>query len=120
MRWVFRTGGYVYGSPAVLGHRVFVGSYDGTFYALDAATGRKLWSFHANGPISGSATAIGGIVYFATLHRRTYALDDATGKLVWSFHDGSFTPVVTDGKRLFLVGWSKIYAFTPAGGARSR
>ena len=120
VRWVFHTGGYVYGSPAVLGHRVFVGSYDGTFYALDAATGEQLWSFHANGPISGSATVIGGIVYFATLHRRTYALDAATGRLVWSFHDGSFTPVVTDGKRLFLVGWSKIYAFTPAGAAPSR
>jgi outer membrane protein assembly factor BamB len=119
VRWVFHTGGYVYGSPAVSGHRVFVGSYDGTFYALDAATGRKLWSFHANGPVSGSATVIDGVVYFATLHRRTYALDAATGRQVWSFHDGAFTPVVTDGKRLFLVGWSKVYGFTPSA-ARSR
>lgn len=113
LRWVFHTAGYVYGSPAVWQHRILVGSYDGTFYALDAATGAKLWSFHANGPISGSATVVDGIVYFATLNRRTYALDVRTGKLVWSFHDGAFTPVVTDGKRLFLVGWSKIYAFAP-------
>lgn len=120
VRWVFHTGGYVYGSPAVVGHRVFVGSYDGTFYALDAATGGKLWSFHADGPISGSATVLDGLVYFATLHHRTYALDAATGRLVWSFHDGAFTPVVTDGTRLFLVGWSKIYAFSAAAGAPSR
>jgi len=119
VRWIFHTTGYVYGSPAVLGHRVFVGSYDGDFYALDAATGRQLWRFHANGPISGSATVIDGLVYFATLKRRTYALDAATGKQVWSFHDGAFTPVVTDGKRLFLVGWSKVYAFSPTA-ARSR
>ncbi len=113
VRWVFHTGAYVYGSPAVWDERVLIGSYDGNFYALDAATGAKRWSFRANGPISGSATVIDGIVYFATLHRRTYALDVRTGRLVWSFHDGAFTPVVTDGKRLFLVGWSKIYAFLP-------
>jgi outer membrane protein assembly factor BamB len=120
VRWVFQTGGFVYGSPAVWQHRVFVGSYDGTFYALDAATGRKLWSFHANGSISGSATVVDGIVYFATLHKRTYGLDARTGKLVWSFHDGAFTPVVTDGKRLFVVGWSKLYAFSSAAAKRSR
>ncbi|HUJ55228.1 MAG TPA: PQQ-binding-like beta-propeller repeat protein [Gaiellaceae bacterium] len=113
VRWVFATGGYVYGSPAVWDGRVFIGSYDGHFYALDAATGAKLWSFHANGPISGSATVVDGIVYFATLRGGTYGLDARTGKLVWHFHDGRYTPVVTDGQRLYLVGWSKIYAFLP-------
>ncbi len=113
LRWSHGTGGYVYGSPAVWQGRVFVGSYDHTFYAFDAATGSLLWKFHANGPISGSATVVDGLVYFATLERRTYALDAATGKQVWTYPDGSFTPVVTDGKRLYLVGWSKVYAFSP-------
>ena len=62
-----RPAAYVYGSPAVWRGRVFVGSYDHTFYALNAATGAVLWKFHANGPISGSATVVDGIVYFATL-----------------------------------------------------
>ncbi len=113
LRWKRGTGGYVYGSPAVWHGRVFVGSYDHTFYALDAATGTVLWKFHANGPISGSATVVDGLVYFATLERRTYALDAVTGKQVWTYPDGSFTPVVTDGEKLYLVGWSKVYAFSP-------
>ena len=113
LRWSYKTGGFVYGSPAVWQHRVFVGSYDHTFYALDAATGKLLWKFPANGPISGSATVVDGIVYFATLKRRTYALDALTGKEVWTYPDGAFTPVVTDGKRLYLVGWGKVYAFSP-------
>ena len=113
LRWSYDTGGFVYGSPAIWHSRVFVGSYDHTFYALDAATGALLWKFPANGPISGSATVVDGIVYFATLKRRTYGLDAMTGKQVWTYPDGAFTPVVTDGHRLYLVGWGKVYAFSP-------
>jgi outer membrane protein assembly factor BamB len=113
LRWSYRTGGFVYGSPAVWRGRIFVGSYDHTFYALNAATGALLWRFHANGPISGSATVVDGIVYFATLKRRTYGLDALTGKQVWTYPDGAFTPVVTDGQRLYVVGWGKVYAFSP-------
>ncbi|HZT54497.1 MAG TPA: PQQ-binding-like beta-propeller repeat protein [Gaiellaceae bacterium] len=119
LRWSYATGGYVYGSPAVWEGRVFVGSYDHTFYALDAATGTLLWRFRANGPISGSATVVDGIVYFATLRRRTYALDARTGRQVWTYPDGAFTPVVTDGRRLYLVGWAKVYAFSPRRGLRT-
>ena len=85
----------------------------GRLRALDAATGGLFWKFRANGPISGSATVVDGIVYFATLKRRTYGLDARTGKVVWTYPDGSFTPVVTDGKRLYVVGWGKVYAFSP-------
>jgi outer membrane protein assembly factor BamB len=113
LRWSYRTGGFVYGSPAIWHQRVFVGSYDRWFYAFDAATGKVLWKFHANGPISGSATVVDGIVYFATLKRRTYGLDALTGKQVWTWPDGAFTPVVTDGHRLYVVGWGKVYAFSP-------
>ena len=113
LRWSYRTGAFVYGSPAVWHGRIYVGSYDHWFYAFNAATGAVLWKFHANGPISGSGTVVDGIVYFATLKRRTYALDALTGKQVWTYPDGAFTPVVTDGQHLYLVGWGKVYAFSP-------
>ena len=32
----------------------------------------------------------------------------------FGYPDGAFTPVVTDGKRLYVVGWAKLYAFSPA------
>jgi outer membrane protein assembly factor BamB len=113
LRWSYGTGGYVYGSPAIWRQRVLVGSYSGRFYAFDAATGAVKWTFHANGPISGSATVIDGVVYFATLKGRTYGLEAATGKQVWSFPDGKYTPVVADRKRLYVVGYSTVYAFKP-------
>jgi outer membrane protein assembly factor BamB len=112
-RWSFSTGGYVYGSPAVWQQRVFVGSYDHYFYALDAATGSLLWKFKTDGPISGSATVVNGIVYFATFDHHTYALDARTGRLLWTFPHGRYTPVVTDGKRLYLLGFSILYGLEP-------
>jgi len=115
--WAHGTGAYVYASPAVYDGRVFVGSYDHQFYALDAMTGKTVWTFTANGPISGSATVVDGLVYFANLGspgaRRTYALDTRTGKEIWFWHDGGFGPVVTDGSKLYVGGWGKIYAFEP-------
>src|SRR5207244_1940672 len=101
-RWVFRTdgavkgsasyaGGAVYASPAIWRQLVLVGSYDRTFCAFDAATGRVRWRFHANGRISGSASVVDGIVYFSTLQRRTYGLDAGTGRAVWMYPDGEYT-----------------------------
>jgi outer membrane protein assembly factor BamB len=116
LRWSHSTGGYVYSSAAVADERVFVGSYGGSFYALDAATGDVLWRFKANGPISGSPTVIGRVVYFSTLKRRTYALDVRTGQVRWTYPDGKYSPVVTDGKRLYLVGYTRLYGMLPTHG----
>jgi outer membrane protein assembly factor BamB len=92
---------------------VLVGSYDGFFYALDAATGDVRWRYDAAGPISGSATVLAGLVYFSTLRERTLALNAGTGKLVWSFPDGKYSPAVSDGERLYLVGYGRLYGMTP-------
>jgi outer membrane protein assembly factor BamB len=113
LRWSHGTGGYVYSSPAVWNRRVYAGSYDHNFYCFDAATGDVRWSFHANGPISGSPTIINGIVYFATLAQRTYALNAVTGNQVWTFPDGKYSPVVADQKRLYLVGYARVYGMVP-------
>ena len=71
------------------------------------------WRFHANGPISGSPTIIGRIVYFATLAGRTYGLNAVTGRQVWTFPDGKYSPIVADSKRLYLVGYAKVYGMVP-------
>jgi outer membrane protein assembly factor BamB len=113
LRWSQGTGGYVYASPAVYKGRVYAGSYSGTFFAFDAATGDVDWSFPANGPISGSPTVVDGLVYFATLKERTYALNAGNGKRVWSFPDGKYSPLVTDGKRPYLIGNARVYGMNP-------
>jgi outer membrane protein assembly factor BamB len=111
LRWSYTTGGYVYASPAIYGRLVLVGSYDHTFYAFDAATGAVRWRFRANGAISGSASVVNGIVYFSTFGHRTYGLNAATGKLIWQWPDGEYTPAVADKRHLFVVGYTRIFAF---------
>ena len=114
LRWSRSTGSYVYASPAVWRQLVLVGSYDHVFYAFDAATGAVRWSFPANDRISGAASVIDGVVYFSTFAHRTYALAAATGRLLWTWPDGEYSPVVTDGRRLYLTGRGRIYALTTA------
>ena len=94
-----QTGAYVYASPAVtnapgLGPMIYLGSYDGTFYALNARSGRIAWHFNAHGKISGSATIVGRTVYFADLGtHRTYGLGISTGRVTFEKDTGSFDPV---------------------------
>ena len=113
VRWSHGTGGYVYSSPAVWNRRVYAGSYDHRFYCFDAATGDVRWSFDATAPISGSATVIDGVVYFATLDGRTYGLNALTGKKLWTLPDGKYSPVVADTRRLYLVGYARVYGMVP-------
>ena len=117
--WAVQTGAYVYASPAVtnapgLGPTIYLGSYDGTFYAIDARSGHIAWKFDAHGKISGSATIIGRTVYFADLGtHRTYGLGISTGRPVFQLGTGSFDPVVSDGKNVYLTGLEGLYAFAP-------
>jgi outer membrane protein assembly factor BamB len=119
--WAYQTGAYVYASPAVtdapgIGPTVYVGSYDGNFYALNARTGHVDWTFNAGGKISGSATIVGRYVYFADLGTHTsYGLGISTGRVAFKMPTGSFDPVISDGKRIFLTGYTGLYDLAPTG-----
>jgi outer membrane protein assembly factor BamB len=117
--WAVQTGAYVYSSPAVtnapgLGPTVYLGSYDGTFYALNARSGRVAWRYDAHGRISGSPTIVSNIVYFSCLGRHeTFGLGVSTGRLVFEKHTGAFDPVVSDGRNIYLNGYTGLYGLEP-------
>ena len=117
--WTASTGAYVYASPAVanipyVGPTVYIGSYDGHLYSYDADSGAPRWSHGGGGKIDGSATVVGNVVYYSSLgSNTTTGLDWRTGRQVFSFDDGEFTPVITDGKAVFLIGYATIYQMLP-------
>ena len=119
LAWSRATGGYVYAAPAVAnvpGTRpsVYIGSYDGVFYALDARTGASRWTHRAGGRISGAASVIGRIVYFSNLGAKsTSGLDVRDGRRVFKIGRGAYNPVISDGRRLYVTGYSSLYAFEP-------
>ena len=119
LAWRYSTGAYVYSAPAVGPGpggtpTVFIGSYDQSFYAFDARSGRVLWAYHSKGRISGAPTLIGHVVYFSSLDSHsTSGLDVASGKRIFKRSTGKFNPMISDGKRMYMTGFSTIYAMVP-------
>ena len=119
LAWTRDTGDYVYGSPAVADTpdtppSVYLGSKDGYLYALHARTGRVRWKYHSGGRLPGAPTVVGKIVYFSdSIKHVTWGLKTRTGKPVFRFLDGGFTPVISDGRRLYVTGWRRQYALAP-------
>ncbi len=69
--------------PALDGGLVLAGDTGGTFYALDAASGKPRWTFQAGGPIYQTPAVHGGAVYFGAEDMHVYSLEAATGRLRW-------------------------------------
>lgn len=119
LAWTRSTGGYVYSGPTVAKAKngpatVYVGSFDGNIYALDARTGDTRWSKSAGGPVIGSLSVIGNIVYVASFSpKQTRGFDIRSSKQVFEFHTGAYMPVISDGRRIYLTGYSSLRALEP-------
>jgi outer membrane protein assembly factor BamB len=122
--WKYRTGKYVYASPALAnvrnrGPTLFVGSWDEKFYALDARTGRVRWARKTAGTINGAASVIGDYVYFSSYGGKvTYGLRARDGHEVFRWRQAAFTPAVSDGRQLYLIGYSTVRALVPKSAPR--
>lgn len=74
----------VYATPLIENDTLFIGSGDYSFYALDAATGKKKWSFQTMGPIYDRALLYDGTVHVIS-GDTLYAIDAATGEGKWQY-----------------------------------
>src|SRR5439155_1623088 len=81
--WSFKTGGPVRSSAAIVDGRVFIGSGDGSVYALDLGTGKKIWVARTGGPVDCSPLVLEGGVFFGSTDASLYAVDAANGKQRW-------------------------------------
>ena len=75
--------------PAVVGGRVFTGSYNGSVYSLDAATGCIYWTYDA-GAITRTAISVERsgspprwVAFFGDSAGFAHAVDAQTGQLIW-------------------------------------
>ena len=119
VEWAFPTGAAVYGSPAVARvpgtpQTVYIGAENGRFFALSARTGRPRWIYDVGGPIPGTATVIGHTVYTSSFQtRETIGIDVRTHKKTFHIKQAGYTPMVSDGRRLYLVSYFGLIGLEP-------
>jgi len=103
VKWRFDTHAKILSSPAVVHNVVYVGSFDGKLYAVNAQTGAPVWSFRTDGPVNSSPAVDENTVYFSSLDGNVYAVDASTGNERWRFK--------TKGERRFTA--PGIHGITP-------
>lgn len=86
--WNVSLQGGIYAAPVSDGIRVFIGDDIGTFYALDARTGKILWQYPTGMRIVGSAAVDDGIVVFGSANDTIYALRASDGEPLWRVPTG--------------------------------
>jgi outer membrane protein assembly factor BamB len=108
----------VYTGAVAAGQVIYIGTYDGSIIAFDAATGDRLWTTEAPGAVHGAPVLMDGLLYFSTCSRcgqngvreakagpdGIYAIDITTHKIVWSDREGKYSPLVADEERVYLIG----------------
>jgi polyvinyl alcohol dehydrogenase (cytochrome) len=90
LKWAFGipNASSALGQPTIVAGRLFIGSGDGTVYALDALTGCTLWTYKAETTVRAAVTVApgengGSFAYFGDSEANLYAVDAAKGTLVW-------------------------------------
>jgi polyvinyl alcohol dehydrogenase (cytochrome) len=117
LKWAFGFPGVAatYGQPTAFKGRLFVGSEDGTVYALDSATGCVWWTYRAAATVK-TAISIGNngtTAFFGDTNGIIYALKQDDGSLQWKAHVDPHPATRITGSPL-LVG-TKLYVPVSSG-----
>ena len=85
VNWKFKTDARIYSSPIVYHGTVYIGSDDGSLYALDANKGTLKWKFATNGWVRSTPALYNNTVFFSSYDGFFYAVNAVTGNEEWSF-----------------------------------
>lgn len=88
VRFTFSAGGPIRSTPAVVDGSLYVGSADGSLYALDAQTGRERWHVALGAGISASPCVAFDTVFVTSRDGKLHALASADGARRWSLDLG--------------------------------
>lgn len=100
-KWRFKSKP-IEASPLLRGKRLFIGSWDGNVYALNARNGKVIWSSAIGSKVNASLAYANGRIFAADYTGTLHALDARTGRRIWSAGDATefyyATPVVAYGR----------------------
>lgn len=83
LKWQYRIGSKIYGTPATKGDKVIVSATDGTIYALSIRRGKLLWKFDAGERIVASPVINDDQAIITGSGGKSYSLSLADGIIKW-------------------------------------
>lgn len=127
--WKFQTGKEITAAPVVDRGVVYCGSTNGSFFALDESSGKRVWQFDAPFPLSTRAAIQGDTVCLVS-GNQLIALDRADGHERWHFVAQPYrpifsmdltdyhrsSPVIADGVVYFGDDWGNLNGLDLASG----
>jgi polyvinyl alcohol dehydrogenase (cytochrome) len=123
VKWAFAFPGdlQVYSHATLSGGRLFIGSWGGKVYSLDAATGCIRWYFQADAGVRSAVTiarvkTVRGdrdVAFFGDTNANAYALDATTGEMMWKTKVDTFPVARINGSPAFHNG--RIYVGVASG-----
>jgi len=121
LKWQYRTGSKIYGTPAADGDKVIVSSTDGTVYALSIRRGKLLWKFDAGERIVASPVINDEQAVITGSGGKCYSLSLADGSIKWTNKtvEGfvETTPLIYRNVILFGTWENRFYALDAKTGA---
>ncbi len=104
--WVFETGNYINGAPAVGDGLTAFGGCDAVVHVVDVITGQKRKEIEAGAYIAASGALVDGHLYVGQYENEVLNVDLSAGVISWKYRDRSFpyfsSPAVTTNR--VLVG----------------
>jgi polyvinyl alcohol dehydrogenase (cytochrome) len=110
LKWAFAFPGDLqsYGQATLAGGRLYVGSWGGKVYSLDASTGCVHWFFDAGAGVRSaiSIAEMNGrpVAFFGDMAANVFALDAATGTQLWRVKVDEFPVARVSGSPTFHNG----------------
>ena len=118
--WMYETGNYINGSPAVGDGVATFGGCDGVLYSVTLTNGSLAFSNEIGAPIAASVALAGGRAHFGHYENKFLCVDLKAGSNAWTFSDRQFpyfsSPAVTKDRVLFGGRDKKLHCVNRADG----
>ena len=127
LKWVFKTDDAIKSSPIIVDGKVFVGSADSYFYALEASSGKLLWKHQTDGKILGAANGVSlpkenlTKIFVGSYDSKLYCFNSKNGKVLWSYETGSYihgAPAINRAQVVFGGCDATLHALSAANGQK--
>ncbi len=94
------------GSPLVNGSNLYIGTADGFFLSVNAATGSLIWERQLNTnkkfkDVDATPVLDGDRIYVSSFDGALYCLELGTGKIIWKYDEGGYLPPLIQGDILY-------------------